>query len=171
MTDTPPVAPVDEPTPTLDLEEEDSYLEPRPTGGMHLVIDGHKRRLRPPRMRDYRKLYELWSEEADALDVKSAELNAFLTRMMALGDEREGRGERRVTDEERAEDRRLGQEIRQMTEDAALHWWAETIRTLGVTPTDCDVDQDDLPVFLAGADAVNLALNHWRKVPSRSGVR
>lgn len=171
MTDAPVPEPAPEPAPELEPDEKDSYLELRATGGMHLVIEGQKRRLRPPRMRDYRKLYELWSDEADALDAKSQELSAFLARTMASGDEREARGERRITDEERAEDRKLGQEIRQLTEDAALRWWAETIRTLGVTANDCEVDPDDLPVFLAGADAVNQALGHWRAVPSRSGAR
>lgn len=167
MTDAPTAAPAAD----GDEEELENYLDLRPTGGMHVVSDGHKRRLRAPRMRDYRKLYELWRDEAEALEVMSEELQEFLTRTMAAGDEREARGERRVTEEEKAEDRRLGQKIRVATEDAALRWWAEAIATLGVTTTDQAADAEDLPVFLATADSVNMALNHWRSVPSRSGAR
>lgn len=156
----PPIVPED------DDEDLPSYLDFRPTGGIHLVIEGEKRRLRAPRMRDYRRLYEAWAEEAEPLDAKSAELTDFLQRVTDPD-----RPDPKLTDEERAEDKRLGQEIRRMTEDAAIRWWTETIQTLGVTDADKALDPDDLPTFLATADAVTQALTHWRSVPSRSGAR
>jgi hypothetical protein len=153
------------------LDDEETYVDFRPTGGLHVVVDGVKRRLRTPRMRDYRHLYELWREEAETLEEASEELQTFLTELLAAGDERETAGQPRITEAERARDRELGRKIRVATEDAALRWWAEAIRTLGVTETDRTVDADDLPVFTSTSDSVNQVLNHWRSVPSRSGAR
>lgn len=162
--------------PVLDDDTEtETYVDFRPTGGLHVVVDGVKRRLRTPRMRDYRHLYELWREEAERLEEASEELQVFLTELLAVGDEREKAGQPRITEAERARDRELGRKVRVATEEAALRWWVETIRTLGVNDADRRLDDDDpagdLPVFMAGAESVNQALNHWRSVPSRSGAR
>lgn len=168
MTD---ASPAPAPAP-IDADEADNYLDLRKNGGMHVVSDGQKRRLRAPRMRDYRKLTQLWREEAETLETQSEELQRFLEGMFARGEEREAAGQPRITDEERAEDRRLGRMVREQTEDACLRWWAEAIRTLGVTANDCEVDgDDDLPVFLATVDSINQVLTHWRTVPSPSGAR
>lgn len=173
MTDTAPLAATAD-TFAGDADEADeaeNYVDHRKNGGAHLVIDGEKRRLRTPRMRDYRKLYALWSDLADELDKMSVELQAFLLEVMGQGDEREARGEPRITEDEKARDRHLAQRVREATEDAAMTWWAECIRTLGVTPSDRDVEADELPVFLSTAESINQMLDHWRTVPSRSGAR
>lgn len=145
-------------------DEPESYIDYRATGGIHIVLDGEKRRLRAPRMRDYRYLYELWREEVEALEEASTELTAFLTR---VADQPEGL----LSDEDKAEDRRLGRQVRVGTEDATLRWWVQAIATLGVTDLDKAAEADDLPVFLTTAASVNSALDHWRQVPSRSGAR
>lgn len=173
MTDAMPAPTEPAPAPPVAAEdaETETLLDFRKNGGVHLVIDGVKRRLRTPRMRDYRHLYELWSDAADELDGKSEELQEFMLAVMGRGDEREARGEQRITEEERQTDRRLAKEVRKATEAAACRWWVETIRTLGVTERDQEITEDDLPVFLTNSDSINAMLDHWRKVPSRSGAR
>lgn len=171
MTDASDATPAAPPPPAPEADEAESYIDFRKTGGIHIVLDGEKKRLRAPRMRDYRKLYELWREEAEELEASTEELQAFMTEVMGKGDERTARGEPAITPEEHKRDRELGRKVRVATEDASLRWWSATIAALGVDPKDRDVDVDDLPVFLTTAESVNEALTHWRSVPSRSGAR
>jgi hypothetical protein len=177
MTDLPPTAPPLPDPPVVDVPEEadddeaPSYIEHRKNGGIHLVIDGRKRRLRTPRMRDYRLLVEAWHDEVEPIEAKSQELQDFLMELVQRSDQREEAGQARLSEEDRARDRQLGQEVRQMTEEATIRWWTLVIQTLGVTDADQDVDADDLPVFLTASDSVMAAIDHWRSVPSRSGVR
>lgn len=169
MTDATPAAP-----PSVEIDDDDeaeNLLDLRKTGRTRLTIEGETRRLRAPRFREYRKLYELWHDEAEALDAKSVELQEFMLAVMGRGDERAARGEQRITEEERREDRRLSIEIRRATEEAALRWWVETVRTLGVTESDKAFTEEDVPAFLTNSDSINLMLDHWRNVPSRSGAR
>ena len=171
MTDTSSTGTTPSPVAAEPDDDKGDYLDLRPNGGVHLVVDGVKHRLRSPRMRDYRKLVGIWRDEAEALEAKSEELQGFLEAMLTAGDEREKEGKPRLTEEDRATDRRLGMEIRELTEDAAIRWWTEAVATLGVTDRDREVEADDLPVFCATVESVNDVLGHWRSVPSRSGAR
>lgn len=158
-----------------DDDEAPSFLDFRKTGGIHLVLEGTKHRLRSPRMRDYRHLIGLWREEAEILEETSQGLQAFLEATDEDMKARAEAGEDNRSAEERAawraKNRELGTAIREATEAAGNRWWGHVVGTLGVTDTDKAVDIEDLPVFLASVDLVNRTLSHWRSVPSRSGGR
>lgn len=145
-------------------------LDPQPSGTIHLWDEGRKFRIRQPRFREYRQLGDAWREIADRLDAESEANVEWLTKMTKLGDEREERGEPRVTPEDREEDARRGQQAVENTQRGVLGWWRLLFEKLveGGWPYE---DEEDVPIFLVQVGSVTVVLNHWRTVPSLSGVR
>lgn len=144
-------------------------IDPQPSGTIHLWDEGRKFRVRQPRFREYRKLGDAWRDIADRLDAVAEENVVWLEKMNKLGDEREERGEPRVTAEDKAEDGRRGKESAAATQLAVLGWWRLLFDTL--VPGGWPYDDDDVPIFFVQIGAVTIVLNHWRSVPSLSGVR
>ena len=143
-------------------------IDLRPDGGVHLWLDGTKHRLRRPRGREFRKLREELQDHLDVINETSDENLTWSQALLDRGDEREARGEPRITSEERAEDRRRGRAMRDMTENLLRGWWLSVIATLAVEAR--DVDAEDLPPWLTGPAQAMLLLEHWRSVPSLSGA-
>lgn len=141
----------------------------RPTGGINLFVEGRKIRLRPPRLREYRKVTGRWSEIVEELESAAADAAEWGERMQVLQRERIARDEPAMSDDERREDRRRGKETREQAEGSCLAWWCFVVETLG-DETDL-LDPEDFPVFLTTHESVTQALGHWRSVPSLSGVR
>ena len=147
-------------------------IDLRPDGGVHVWLDGTKHRLRRPRGREFRKLREELEDRLDAINVAADESAAWSDRLQQLGDEREEKGEPRITGEERGEDRRRGRELRDLTESEMAGWWASVITTLAVESSKAEdvQDADDMPPWLISPGQATTVLDHWRSAPSLSGA-
>lgn len=149
-------------------EEVRNGISPQPSGTVHLWVDGKKIRLRNPRLREYRKITDLWRDFSDELEDALRDNAAWLDKMGKLGLEREERGEPRMTPEEKAEDRERGKTATIEQETKVIEWWRLVVDTLGDKELPED---DDLPVFLSQLDGLTTVIAHWRSVPSFSGVQ
>ena len=172
MTDIPTHADVSDVTVkmTAGPENPKEGIDLRPDGGVHLWLDGTKHRLRRVRPREFRKLREELEDRLDSINIASDDAAKWSEALFARGAEREERGEPRITDEERAEDRRRGRELRNLMEDELAGWWTSVVATLAVGDGDVTLDTEDLPPWLITTQQANDVLNHWRTNPSLSGV-
>ena len=154
-------------------DEQDSQpkegLDLRPDGGVHLWLDGRKIRLRRPRGREFRRIREELQDGLDEINAENEKHAAWLDAVDAHGDERKAAGEPTMTPEERAENIRRGREIRDFTENVLVRWWVVVVETLAVEGT--TLEAEDLPIWLADQGEAVRMLDHWRAVPSLSGVR
>ena len=155
-----------------DVENAKEGIDLRPDGGVHLWLDGTKHRLRRPRAREVRKLREELEDRLDTINSAADEAARWAEALQARGDEREQNDQPRITDTERAEDRRQGRALRDLTENELAGWWLSVVATLAVTDngTAPTLDADDMPLWLASVQQASAVLDHWRTNPSLSGA-
>lgn len=149
-------------------------LEPQPTGTIHLWDEGRKYRIRQPRLREWRRLGDDWREIADELDKIAVDNQEWLAEQVKLAQERQERGEPGYTPEDDAEDERRGRVAREANEAGVLRWMMGMLDTLCIDGNPYTLDDDglaDVPVFMVQVPTVQMILQHWRSVPSLSGVR
>lgn len=135
----------------------------RDNGTIDLYLSDGTLRLRTCRMGDYRVLVEQWREALIELQEIGQATAAWTEDVNA----RIVAEERSMTDAERAEDLKRAREIGDRTDELVLEWWTAAIGRLG----DGRVTADDMPAWMVDAKTVNDTIQHWRSVPSRSGVQ
>lgn len=152
----------------FDPEREGLVL--RPNGTIRLWIANQAFRLRRPRAREFRRLRESYQDAMDAIADEGDRVDALDDAAKAALQRRKAEDPAALaTPEERRDMRMRGRQFTQFTEDTMTTWWAEVIEVLevdGKTP-----DPEDMPAWVGVVPAANKLINHWRSVPSPSGVR
>lgn len=191
MTDAPVLPPDDD---ELEWEVAKEGLALNANGTIHLWIDGTKRRLRRPRLREFRSIREAFQEATDAISVESDRADQWekeITETVRL--RRETNPAANLTLQERQEDQRRGRSLADFIEREMLGWWVHVIDTLGHEHNaplewehvgdcqdpdgqhdhrNCEKDRTiGLTPWLASTKTANTVINHWRAAPSLSGVR
>ena len=152
---------------TLPQDDDDDRegIDLRPNGGIHLRIGGKRIKLRPARLRDYRKLVEAWRDATDELRVLSDTAVAWSNDLQAELSDGDGR---LPTPDERAEDAKRGREITDRTDELAVAWWAACVATLA---DDAHADAEVEAAWMTNVATITEAIEWWRTTPSLSGVR
>lgn len=165
----------DESHDTRDPDEVREELVLRPSGTIHLWVDGKRFRLRRPRLGEYRRLREQFEEVAD--DVSDAADEAF-REQAAVQHAQQLRAEgesaslgytvvARPTPEERATIRASNRRLAEVRERLHEAWWQAVLDTLAVD----DARPPELAVWMLRSESCGQVFKHWQAVPSPSGVR
>lgn len=167
-----------------DAEEPKEGLDLRDTGNIHLWVEGKQYKLRRVRGREFRRLREAWHEMLDGLTVSQAENQAWLADIQEKAVTRASEGQPLMTDDERVENVRRGREQQAEADRAVIGWWIEVVEVLGtdnaldklIGPKDDEGNRppdawEDMPPWLSSIATGTKVLEHWRSVPSLSGVR
>lgn len=75
--------------------------------------------------------------------------------------------ERMATGEERAEDVKRARQMEDRTNDLTVGWWLAAVARMGDGP----LAKADMAGWMLNPAPINDAIQHWRSVPSLSGVQ
>lgn len=142
-------------------QEQDGLDLTHPSGTAAVVIDGVRRRLRRPKVGEFRRLRELLQENQDEAYAMS---NRLLGVQKAIDDSDTPENTARLE-----EARKLQRELNALTEDRNLAWVRQAVEVLSDSPL--TLDDDDLPVWMASGETVTQLLQYWRTVPLAHGLR
>lgn len=145
-------------------------LQPSGTIRVWIEIDGKPKayRLRRPRFRQYRQLRELLQDALDEIAALAEIADERGREQRELAEQRDAAGSQPLTADERAQNRKEARELRDRREELLLDWWVAVGEALADS---WPQDPDELPVWMGSTESTTLILNHWRAVPSLSGVR